>query len=135
MLLSNFLKGVVNSKYMKTKDATGKSKEFIEQLQIQWIEAMKKGDLSEMARLKQAIEIAQKEIGTTEDAINSNIYYEMIVAEARNRKDPRLTREVVRPIIEHLLQKYDVPFDEAKFNQAFHEFRQANANRMVYRNA
>jgi hypothetical protein len=80
------------------------------------------------------------------DMCNDQInYYDLIVSIARQMNNPRITKEdvknrlvrmfkqvVERPGLKNQEGEY-VKFDEGEFDNAFHQFRTAKANRMVYR--
>ena len=83
-----------------------------------------------------SIEEAKKEIDklvgdSTTD--KENIYYSTIVAAARERNDYRITKEDAKKRVEQAFKNISVNFNEEEFNKAFHEFRTANASRIVYR--
>jgi len=60
-------------------------------------------------------------------------YYQLIVIAARRRNKAFIGRREAKELVEDMLRAHRQPLDEAAFNQAYEEFKNANANRMVYR--
>ena len=155
MLLTNFLKGLRGSKYLKTNDAGQRELSNYIGFRI-YKETDEDSDALvavssdgrtirayNMQEMKNSIDknIASRKVPRSgRDAAFYSIlskdgppnYYDMIVIAARELKNPFARRDEVRKRIENVLAHWKIPFDEAAFKTAFSEFRTAGANRMVY---